>query len=343
MTSKDKPEPFPAGTRQAWEEAARDELQGADPWQKLTREVHGIPIRPYYSIEDAPATPFRLEAAGSAHLGPRTWYNCPRVIVSDPIEGNGEALEHLRQGADGIFFELRTPVDFKKLLADIEWPICALYFLPKTEAEASAKALSEYLNSFQGAARGAWYGAVQVDSPTDRSFHTMGYIIPATPTPVETLVEHLSLIYTARREMPNNTAQAIAIQLEIGTDFFFEIARLRAIRKVWEKLPGTAALHIHACSSPWTPEAYAPHANLLKATTAAMAGILGGADALTIDPEAHDQLMQRRVARNVAILLREESRFAKVADPLAGAYFIDHLTEAISGKIWLSMNDRLAS
>jgi methylmalonyl-CoA mutase len=114
------------------------------------------------------------------------------------------------------------------------------------------------------------------------------------------------------------------------------------LRAAWEKLTGNKnPLHLHACSSPWTPEAYSPHANMLKATTAAMAAILGGADSVTVDPETHDHPMQRRIARNVGILLREESRFAKVADPLAGAYFIDHLTNDLASKIGSAVASRL--
>jgi methylmalonyl-CoA mutase len=80
---------------------------------------------------------------------------------------------------------------------------------------------------------------------------------------------------------------------------------------------------------------------MLKSTTAAMAAILGGADSVTVDPETYDHPMQRRVARNVGILLREESRFAKVADPLVGAYFIDHLTQDLAARIGSAVASRL--
>lgn len=344
MNSPSKPERFPEGTRQAWEQAAREELQGTDPWQKLTREVQGVPIRPFYSKEDAPEAPFHLAAADSGFLGPRTWYNCPRVIVNEPKEGNAEALEHLQQGADGVFFELKGPVDFNTLLKKIEWPICALHFLPGADPESTARSLANYMTSFSGPARGAWYGNGLLEFPANRSFHVIGESIPSSPTLVDTVADHIARLYSALRDSRNNTSSPVAFRVETGADFFFEISRLRAIRHVWERLAQPdSPLHLHACSSPWTPEAYAPHANMLKATTATMAAILGGADSVTVDPEAHDQPMQRRVARNVAILLREESRFAKVADPLAGAYFVDHLTHDLSERIWSAVSSRLRS
>lgn len=341
MISKNKAEQFPEGTREAWEQAAREELQGADPWQKLSREFQGVSIRPYYSKEDTPEAPFSLAAADSGFLGPRTWYNCPRVIVTDPANANAEALEHLQQGADGIFFELQGPVDFAKLLTTVDWTICTLHFMAGAEQEGTAKALATYLTSFQGPARGAWYGKGHEQFPKDRSFYSLGHFIPASTAPVDTLAEHLGALYSAVVNNPGTPPQPVAIRLEIGVDFFFEIARLRALRAVWEKLTHKKnPLHLHACSTPWAPEAYSPHGNMIKATTAAMAAILGGADSVTVDPETHDHPMQRRVARNVGILLRGESRFAKVADPLAGAYFIDHLTNDLASKIGSAVASR---
>lgn len=341
MKSNHKPaSTFPDGTREAWEDAAREELQGGDPWQKLTREVQGIAVRPYYSREDAPESPFQLQAATSGFLGPRTWYNCPRVIVRDAAAANAEALDHLQQGADGVFFELTGPIDFQKLLHGIEWPLCALHFLADQAGEPAAKGLAAYIDTLPGIALGSWYGPGAHEFPLDRGFHARGRFIPASSTPVDTMAEHLVPLLNEVKQDP----QPVAIRTDIGTDLFVEIARLRALRKVWSKLSdGTHAMHLHVCSSPWTPEAFAPHANMLKATTATLAAILGGADSVTVDPESPEQPMQRRVARNVAILLREESRLAKVADPLAGAYFVDRLTQDIAERLETAIQLRLRS
>ena len=132
----------------------------------------------------------------------------------------------------------------------------------------------------------------------------------------------------------------VAFSVEVGTDFFFETSKLRALRAVWQKLlvkRGTdpkSPLLIHAWSRPWINEAYAPHGNMLKATTASMAAIFGGCDVLTVDAEDSDNTTMRRAARNVSNVLREESHFSKVADPLAGSYFVDDLTRRLSEQVW---------
>ncbi|HWA32821.1 MAG TPA: methylmalonyl-CoA mutase family protein, partial [Cyclobacteriaceae bacterium] len=96
-------------------------------------------------------------------------------------------------------------------------------------------------------------------------------------------------------------------------------------------------LFIHAASLPWKATQFEPHENMIKGTSAAMASILGGCDALTIDAEDNTQPMQLRVARNVSNILREDSFFSKVADPVAGSYYIEDLTRQISEGAWKSV------
>jgi methylmalonyl-CoA mutase len=73
---------------------------------------------------------------------------------------------------------------------------------------------------------------------------------------------------------------------------------------------------------------------MIKSTTAAMASVLGGCDALTILPEDENNTTMNRIARNVSAILREESHLNKVADPLAGSYSMDTMVDAISKKAW---------
>jgi methylmalonyl-CoA mutase len=77
---------------------------------------------------------------------------------------------------------------------------------------------------------------------------------------------------------------------------------------------------------------------MLRATLEAMAAVLGGCDTLTVEPynrrfDTPDSL-SRRVARNVHAILREESYLDKVADPAAGAYFIENTTYALAAQAW---------
>lgn len=336
---------FTAARLSDWEQAAAEELQGANPWEKLTRDVQGLSVKPFYSKEDIQPDPLRLAPAQGTFHGPRTWYNCPRVIVKNAVEANATALNHLTNGADGIFFELSGPVDFHQLLQKIEWPFCSLNFLAPKASAADATALEGYLKTFSGDALGALYAPPEATFQTIRNFRTSGHSLGSSDSPASDIATSFLSIHQRQRER-KTPAAAVALCVKLGTDFFFEIARLRAVRQVWRHLLATTkagehALYVHACSPPWSAEAYAPHGNMIRATTTAMAAILGGCDALTIDAE-NDQEMPQRIARNVAILLREESRFAKVADPLAGSYFVDALANQLASKAWSILEPQLA-
>lgn len=330
---------FPATDTTAWERAAREELQGEDPWKKLTRSYQGLSIRPLYGPNESSGIDFKLNVARESTRGPRTWFNCPRVTVNDPVEANATALEHLQQGADGIFFELNEPIRFAQLLKNIEWPFCALNFLVKGHEAAHQEAILEHLGKQKGATLGIWYGtSLKVLPAHHPSFRFAGHSIAAPGTPDEIAAALESVLRQLGPSFKSRSAD-VGFRIEIGTDFFVEAAKLRAIRAAWQRIvrhmeAPDSYLFIHACSPAWTQEAYQPHGNMLKATTAAMASILGGCDLLTLDAEDSTQPMMSRVARNVSHILREESHFSKVADPLAGAYLIENLTYQLTEQIW---------
>lgn len=337
-TTRNKFDAFTGAGIAAWERAAAEELQGANPWNKLTRERQGVSVKPFYTAEAASKPSIQLRAATDSFLGARTWYNSPSVPVKNPAEANAAALEHLRQGADGVFFVLDEPVDFHALLKSIEWPICALHFHATQHADTVAKALHKYLQGVQGPTNGAFFASPSITTLTHPSFHFAGFTIDSATSPdaiADTLI-------AAHRQMGNRfrtQASDVAFRIEVGTDFFLDASKLRAVRAVWERLlkatdTQSSPLFIHAWSCAWTTEPYEPHGNMLKATTAAMASILGGCDALTIDAQDPHNATMIRAARNVAIILREESHLSKVADPLAGAYFVDALTEELTDLIW---------
>ena len=78
--------------------------------------------------------------------------------------------------------------------------------------------------------------------------------------------------------------------------------------------------------------------NMLRTQTEAMSAILGGTDSLTVEPfdivfRQPDEFSER-IARNQQLILKEESYFDKVADPSAGSYYIEKLTQLIAENAW---------
>jgi methylmalonyl-CoA mutase len=142
-----------------------------------------------------------------------------------------------------------------------------------------------------------------------------------------------------------DVAPHFSFSLSIGSNFFMEIARLRAARLLWSKIikafgGGQEAqkIRLHARTSAWNKTVYDQHVNLLRATTEAFSSIVGGCDSLHISP--FDELLRvpdefsRRIARNTHIVLREESHINKTVDPAGGSWYVESLTDSIARKTW---------
>lgn len=132
-------------------------------------------------------------------------------------------------------------------------------------------------------------------------------------------------------------ADNLQFSVHIGTSYFIEIAKLRALHLLWANvLKGynvpVNTVKIDVTFAPQTQDEN-PNTNLIKATTMAMAAHLGGASRLTVLP-SKDNAFGRRIARNVQHLLQMESHFGKVNDPAAGSYYIEVLTKKITEKVW---------
>ncbi|MFM8832670.1 MAG: methylmalonyl-CoA mutase [Cytophagales bacterium] len=122
-----------------------------------------------------------------------------------------------------------------------------------------------------------------------------------------------------------DASEKLAFSISVSNNIFISIAKLRALRY----LCGNGQVLIHANSQPFVQQSYHPHSNLIHAAYAAFSAITGGCDSLTVLPEDDSQPTLQRIARNVSTLLREESFLAKVADPLAGSYFVDSIVQQL--------------
>lgn len=159
-----------------------------------------------------------------------------------------------------------------------------------------------------------------------------------------TAVEYIRAMQTRDLSI-DDIAPRIRFALSIGSNFFMEIARIRAARLLWAKIVkafgGSAEaqkMSLHARTSTWNQTVYDPHVNLLRATTEAFSSAVGGCDSLHISP--FDELLRvpdefsRRIARNTHIVLREESHITRTVDPAGGSWYVENLTDSVGRKAW---------
>jgi methylmalonyl-CoA mutase len=133
-------------------------------------------------------------------------------------------------------------------------------------------------------------------------------------------------------------------QFSIGSNFFMEIAKLRAARILWSKISEAygaevewRGMEITVQTSSFTKTIYDPHVNLLRSGNEALAGVLGGIQYLQVDP--YDQItgssnFSERIAQNTQLILQEEANLQKVVDPAGGSWYIEKLTKELADHAW---------
>jgi methylmalonyl-CoA mutase len=140
-------------------------------------------------------------------------------------------------------------------------------------------------------------------------------------------------------------AQQISFSFSVGTNFFMEIAKLRAARMLWAQIveafggaQEAQKMHMHARTSTFTKSVYDPYVNMLRTTTEAFSAIVGGVDSLHVG--YFDEAIRpaddfsRRIARNTQIMLQQECNLTQPVDPAGGSWYIEKLTSEVAEKTW---------
>jgi methylmalonyl-CoA mutase len=141
--------------------------------------------------------------------------------------------------------------------------------------------------------------------------------------------------------------QPIVFQVSVGTNYFFEIAKLRALRLLFNVIAKeynhNLDCHLLVTPTKRNKTIYDYNVNMLRTTTECMSAILGGADAIANLP--YDALYHKdnefgdRIARNQLLILKDESYFDKVDNPADGSYYIENLTNQLAEKALLLFKD----
>ncbi|XP_008069238.1 methylmalonyl-CoA mutase, mitochondrial [Carlito syrichta] len=128
----------------------------------------------------------------------------------------------------------------------------------------------------------------------------------------------------------------------IGMNFYMEIAKMRAGRRLWARLiekmfqpknSKSLLLRAHCQTSGWSLTEQDPYNNIVRTAIEAMAAVFGGTQSLHTN--SFDEALglptvkSARIARNTQIIIQEESGIPKVADPWGGSYMMESLTNDV--------------
>jgi methylmalonyl-CoA mutase len=369
MASSNLMEEFPPVSTQAWEELIRKDLKGADYAKKLIWQTEeGLAVKPYYRAEDIAGLDYLGAGPGAFPYvrGTRStgdWRIREEIPATELQTANHAACLAIAAGAEEIAFQdaaVRDASDLDALLANLQGipvhfqhcdeTLVRLLQKPAVFSPISAdldplKRLDFAAEIIRSASPKLIPFAVHGHDFEELGANTLQEVGFALAAGIDYLAE-----MQARKGDVNRAAAALSFSFAIGSNYFFQIAKLRAFRLLWaravESFGGTreaAKARIDARTSRWNKTIYDPHVNVLRATTEAMSAAIGGADSIVVAPfdECYKEPDEasRRLARNTQILLKHEAALSRVADPGGGAYYVEVLTDFFAREGWKLMQD----
>ncbi len=358
---------FAPPSKADWIEKAKADLKGADFNKRLVwKNLNDVDVQPFYTLEDRKST---LPDSGWNESEVANYRRILRHekdknrLAQKALEegmtgilfevGSGDVIEDMMKGLDPektvISFSLGEPdLTFCKSLSDY-------YESLNCDAEAISgfveiPSIGKYLT--EGILKESTLDALAANSKNFSKYPNLKTLVvsgreylDSGANQVQEIAFTLNSVVHVTEEMKKRGLdeklifQNLHLILGVGSEYFVEIAKLRAFHSlmhlVAEKYgvedPGYVLM---SRSSIWTKSVLDAHTNMLRATTETMSALLGNSHAIEIDP--YDSEMgdskdfSRRVAGNIATILREESYFGKVRNPVDGSYYIEQLTEQLA-------------
>ena len=352
-------ENFESGSAKAWKQKIQFELQGKDFNDHLVwNSIEGIDVKPFYHSEAYSKAPDIQHNASDWNIG-------HSIYVNSVEKSNTHALKLIESGVESLHFTLPTvSISVEELLKNIDTSSVPIYFEPLCLSEKLIKSLQDFSlknkTSFyilqdpigHLARSGNWHENLKTD------LHTLKQTIALGDTLKSVISVDLGLFQNAGGSMIQQLAYTLAhaneylnlfddesiksvvFKVSVGGNYFFEIAKLQALRVLWYSLIKDYGLsidcHILTQPSRRNKTIYDYNINMLRTTTECMSAILGSSDTIINMPYDHlyhkDNDFGNRLSRNQLLILKKESYFDAVSNPTEGVYYIETLTHQLAQK-----------
>lgn len=347
-----------------WKQKIQYDLKGADYNEVLVWDsLEGIKVKPFYHSEDLIGKP-------TFNLSNKNNWNIGQVIYCGNAElANEKAKDVLNRGASSLVLEIpEERMDWPVLLKEIDLKTTPLHFNFNFLNADIIKSLLEYFRGFQAnlflnidiighlARSGNWYSSLQEDHTTldeivdlcqsQKSVSALCVDVSLYQNAGATIIQQLAYAMGHANEYLNHFSSRkkeiapITFKVGVGTNYFFEVAKFRALRWLWHSLVKIYDMpiecHVLAQPSKRNKTLYDYNVNMLRTTSECMSAALGGADTICNVP--YDALYHKenefgdRIARNQLLLIKEESYFDEAVSAAEGSYFIESLTREMAEK-----------
>lgn len=345
---------FDVVSAKAWKQKIQVDLKGEDYNDTLIwNTAEDINVKPFYHNDDFENQPF-LEVPSN------TWKIAQSIFVANEKRSNTKAIDAIARGTDSIKFIIpNKTIELDILLENIDTSTTTLYFelqfldtdYVKKLSNITSKAGLYIFNDSIGnlAKSGNWFKNLksdleQLEQIVTPKNNTLSVDLSLYQNAGATIVQQLAYTLSHANEYLNlledRFKSQITFKVSVGTNYFFEIAKLRALRVLWKTLANeyhiNSDCHIFATPSRRNKTVYDYNTNMLRTTTECMSLILGGANTicnLPYDAIYHkDNEFGERISRNQLLILKYESYFNIVENASDGSYYIESLTHQLAEK-----------
>ena len=339
-----------------WKQKIQADLKGADYNETLIWKTNeGIDVKPIYHADEFDKLPNISNTKATA------FKICQTVYISDTKNANLKAVEALSKGAESIKFivpskdisleELlnnldltSTPIHFELQFLDSEFISQLNGIISKAGIHINADIIGNLVKS------GNWFKDLKEDhlvlenilKNSNNLKSRLSIDTSLYQNAGASIVQQLAYALAHANEYLNHFGKdinnEITFNVSVGTNYFFEIAKLRALRLLWKTIASEYDIksdcHIFVTPTKRNKTLYDYNTNMLRTTTECMSAILGGANSicnLAYDTIYHkDNEFGERISRNQLLVLKHESYMSKVNNPSDGAYYIESLTNQLA-------------
>lgn len=350
---------FSEKSSKEWKQFIQMDLNGEDYNETLVWKTNeGIHVKPFYHADEFHTLPNPSQTKATQ------WTICQSIYVANVEISNKKAVDAIKRGAESIHFILpSSSVILKDLLVNINLKITKVYLDCQFLSSDFLKQIAHlpdnnnliFFNDIIGnlARTGNWHKDLKTDHQDFDNLisQTSTFSIDTSlyQNAGATMVQQLAYGLAHANEYLNHIAQGskeekqhfrIVFKVSIGTNYFFEIAKLRALRLLWKTLASEYDMPedciIFATPTKRNKTLYDYNTNMLRTTTESMSAILGGANTvcnLPYDAIYHkDNEFGERIARNQLLVLKHESYFDTVENPVDGNYYVETITQQLAEK-----------
>lgn len=329
---------FRDASYEEWQAEAEKALKGKPFDMLLTNTLEGITLQPLYTKEMVQNYRERTAAAVRQTKSGRAW-----VIAQDVFAYNAESYltslkESLAKGNEAIVYKGEGFIWSEELLDEFsalitQYPIHFYLFDPNDPIYSAFQRVNDK-DKVKG-----YVSDVNLLS----TFPNLKLIVDTTGVHYKgsnAVQELAAALYMASEQAGN--LDRMAVRFQVDTNFFMEIAKLRAFRILWKALTEAYGVTVQSVdviaeTSLRSFSKLDTEVNLLRSGNMAFSAALGGADLITVHPHtilAGATELSIRSARNVQLILKEEAHIGKVADPAGGSYYVESLTAQLVELAW---------